>query len=396
MADTTKDIWNDNDGEEEEQPRRGRGLRRFLIFLLVLVLVLGVVVIAAWRDGTGLDALHRLVASGGGESGDQTVVYDYDASSQNRFALAGDSLTVLSGSSARLLQKNGEELWSAPVKMTAPAVDACGGRTVAYDVGGTELYVLEDGGLVYRLEDEDLGNLIAANLNAKGWLAVTAEQKGCKGVVAVYNGEGQKVFAFRSSERFVMDAYVTDDCTTLAAVTLGQEEGTFVSSIVLYDLKEKDPKARYAVSGGLVLDIGQQGDRLVTVSDTGLSFAGTKGELQASYSYGSAYLRGYDFGGEDFTVLQLNRYRSGSLGRLVTVAPDGTEIASLEVRDEILSVSAAGRYVAVLYTDRLVIYNRDLQQYAALNGTGSAREALVRTDGTVVLLGSDEGELYLP
>ena len=50
----------------------------------------------------------------------------------------------------------------------------------------------------------------------------------------------------------------------------------------------------------------------------------------------------------------------------------------------------------MLYTDRLVIYNRDLQQYAALNGTGSAREALVRTDGTVVLLGSDEGELYLP
>lgn len=30
MADTTKDIWNDNDGEEE--PRKPRHLRNFLIF----------------------------------------------------------------------------------------------------------------------------------------------------------------------------------------------------------------------------------------------------------------------------------------------------------------------------------------------------------------------------
>ena len=280
--------------------------------------------------------------------------------------------------------------------MSTPAVDAGGGRTAAYDIGGTELYVLDDSGLVYQLEDSELDGLIAANLNAKGWLAVTAEQKGCKGVVPVYNAEGTKVFAFRSAERFVMDAYVTDDCSTLAAVTLGQEEGTFVSNVVLYDLTEEQPKASYSVSGGLVLDIGQQGDRLVTVSDTEVSFATTKGEWKASYSYGGAYLRGYDFGGDDFTVLQLNRYRSGSLGRLVTVNSDGEEISSLDVQDEILSVSAAGRYIAVLYADRLAIYNRNLEEYAALNGTGSARETLVRSDGTVVLLGSDEGELYLP
>ena len=41
MADTTKDIWNDNDGEEE-QPRKPRHLRNFLIFFLTLAVVLGV------------------------------------------------------------------------------------------------------------------------------------------------------------------------------------------------------------------------------------------------------------------------------------------------------------------------------------------------------------------
>ena len=78
------------------------------------------------------------------------------------------------------------------------------------------------------------------------------------------------------------------------------------------------------------------------------------------------------------------------------MAADGPEIASLGVRDEILSVSAAGRYIAVLYADKLAVYNRDLQEYAVLNGTGVAREALARADGTTVLLGADQAELYLP
>ena len=57
MADTTRDIWNDNDGEEEKKPRRK--LRGFLLFLLTLVAVLGVVMFAAYRDGTGFDVLRR-------------------------------------------------------------------------------------------------------------------------------------------------------------------------------------------------------------------------------------------------------------------------------------------------------------------------------------------------
>ena len=49
---TTKDIWNDDDGEREEGKKRGHLLRNFLIFLLVLIAVLGLVLVAAWRDGT--------------------------------------------------------------------------------------------------------------------------------------------------------------------------------------------------------------------------------------------------------------------------------------------------------------------------------------------------------
>ena len=74
------------------------------------------------------------------------------------------------------------------------------------------------------------------------------------------------VSEFKSSERFVTDACVVDG-KHLAAVTLGQEAGTFVSNIVLYNLEkagEVEPAADYDVEDGLVAAIAEQDGRILT------------------------------------------------------------------------------------------------------------------------------------
>ena len=395
MADTTKDIWNDDDGEEQ-RPKKRRKLPGILLFFLTLAVVLGVVLVAAYRDGTGFDVLRRYFSYSREEKTSGDAGYDYDASSSNRFAALGDTLVVLSDTSLKLLGQGGEELWSANVQMKAPALATGGGRAVAYDVGGRELYVLDEKGEVASFQTDEEEPLIAATLNGKGWLAVTAEKQNYKGCVSVYNAKMERVFDFNSSRRFVSDACVTDDCAYLAAVTLGQEDGSFVSNIVLYDLTQTEPVANYSVRDGLVMSVTQQSGKLVTVSDNKLTIADTAGQIAGEYSYGGTYLREYDCGGDGYTVLLLNRYQSGSVGRLVTVGTDGEELASLDVHEEVLSISAAGRYVAVLYTDSLVVYNPDLQAYATLKGTGYAKEALVRTDGSALLVASESARLFLP
>lgn len=404
MADTTKDIWNDNDGEES-RPKKPRKRRGFGVFFLTLVVVLLVVLAAAYRDGTGLDALHRYFSYGSAEKVGGDTVYDYDASAKNKFAVLGDRLVVLSDISLKILDPDGGEVWSTPVNMAAPALSQGGGKVVAYDVGGTELHVLDQNGEVplrdqngeaLTVTADDSEPLISATLNDKGWLAVTTKKKNRKGWVDVYNDSMEQVFAFKSSVRFVEDAYVTNDGAYLAAVTLGQENSVFVSNIVLYDLTKEDPVADYDVSNGLVIAIGQQGGKLVTVSDTCLTFADTKGEISAAYPYQGAYLREYAISGDGFTALLLNRYQSGSVGRLVSVDADGEELGALDVNEEIQSISAAGRYLAVQYIDSLVVYNQALEVYASLKGTDYVKEALMRQDGSVLLLSSESASLFLP
>ncbi len=393
---TTQDIWNDDDGAERQKPHQQHRVRKVLIFALILVLVLGVVLVAAYRDGTGFDVLRRHFNYGHIESDDGEALYDYDSSAENRFAVMGEHLAVLSDSALQILDKNGDEVWSTTVKMTSPALIYGGGRAAAYDVGGNVVHVLDNRGEIQTLETGTGEAILSVTLNDAGWLAVTTEAPNYKGFVTVYDTKLEAIFRFQSSERFVMDAYVTDDCKTLAAVTLGQENGIFVSNIVLYDLTKQDPVANYDVVDGLVLEIDQMGGKLTTVSDTSLTFANTRGELLGSYDYKGEYLREFSLEADTFAALLLNRYQSGSVGRLVTVAPDGTEIARLDIRDEVQSMSAKGRYLAVLYLDSLVIYNQNLEVYASLQGINSAKEVLVREDGSAILLSAEDARIFLP
>lgn len=380
--------------DKTKEAEKKHPIRSFLSFVLLLAAVLLVVLFAAYRDGTGFDILRRYLHYGRPEQAGGEVVYHYDAASKNRFAVLGESLVVLSDASLRLFDSAGEEVWATSVTMTAPALVTGGGRAAAYDVGGTALYVLDQTGLLLELTADEEEPYISATLNGNGELAVTAQKRGYKGSVKVYDRTLEPAFEFQSSQRFVLDGYVLGD--TLAAVTLGQENGVFVSSIVLYEMPEEEPEANYSISGGLVAAIGEREGRLVTVSDTALTFANTKGEITGSYSYTGSYLREYDLGGTGFVTLLLNRYRSGSVGRLVTVDKNGEVLGSLDIREEVLNVSASGRYLAVLYSDRLVVYNQDLQTYATLQGTRDTREARMRPDGSVLLLSAASASLFLP
>ena len=146
----------------------------------------------------------------------------------------------------------------------------------------------------------------------------------------------------------------------------------------------------------VVYDLGAVGGSYCAVTETGLRFVTTGGKLAGSYSYDGGYLHRCSLGGDGYAALLLGRYKSGSQGRLVTVDSQGRELASLDIDEEVMSLSAAGKYVAVLYQDHLTIYDKDLQEYAVLKDVSAAGTVLMRSDGSAVLTGASAASLYLP
>ncbi|MFR6393990.1 MAG: hypothetical protein ACLUNQ_01765 [Oscillospiraceae bacterium] len=119
--------------------------------------------------------------------------------------------------------------------------------------------------------------------------------------------------------------------------------------------------------------------------------------MTAAYDYGGDYLRRVSISGDGYAALLLGRYRTGTQHRVVTVNSDGQELASLELDAEVSSLSAAGRYVAVLCSDHLTIYDKTAaSEWPELEEVSEARQVLMRSDGSAVLAGSTAASLYLP
>lgn len=390
---------------QEDRPKRieKKKRRRWLHLVLVALLVLIGVTVALLWDATAFDGLRRSVIYARAEK-DETgcvTLYRYASEKGSCFALLEGSLVRGSTQSVEVFGEDGAVRYSADVKWRKAAVCANEKTAAVYDVGGTDIYVISAQGLVRHMQMG--GEIIACTISEKDMLAVTVNKSGYKASVEVYDAAGEKVFAFHSSDRFLMSAAVDRSGKQMAAVTMSQTEGTFVSSLVLYELTGTEPVLDAAVSDGAyelggVYDLGTVGKRWCAIGEEGLLFLTTDGKTKTATSY-------YDFAGtylrrcclsDDFAAVLLGRHKSGMQAQLVTVDEEGQVLGETEVDREVLSVSAAGRYVAVLYSDELVIYDRTLQVCARLSHVSSAKQVLMRSDGSAVLVGTDSTKLYLP
>ena len=389
----------------EEKRRKPNILLRFLAFLVTVALVLGALALVVFREELNMDALKRYITyrSLTRDADGQAQSFPYDGSINDAFADLDGSLLVAGDSGVRLYSPAGVLLAEEPVVLKQPVAYAAGKYAVVYDAGGTALRLFNGSRQLLSLESD--GTLLSATVNSSGWLAVVHQASGHKGAVSVYDAKQQKKMQFNFSSRFVVDAQISEDNSTLGVVTIGQEEDGFRSCLSVYSLaatlaagshSDNEPQARYDLGGCVALSVRGTSGKFRVAGDSSLAICSAAGTSTAVYDYSDRYLKSFSLGGEDFTVLLLGKYRAGSAAELTVVSDDGQTAASLSMNEQLLSLSAAGRYIGVLTADRLDIYTRDLALYSSLEGTAGARRVLMRADGSAMLIGSETAYLYLP
>ena len=62
----------------------------------------------------------------------------------------------------------------------------------------------------------------------------------------------------------------------------------------------------------------------------------------------------------------------------------------------ISAARASGRYLALLTSGALAIYDQELKEYDVSDNTTGASSAVMREDGTAILLANGHGTLYVP
>ena len=400
MKKDTQSIYDLPQGDlQEEQPRRLRQKkkpRKWLWLTLIVLVVLGAVAAAVLWDANSFDGLRRSIIYARAEK-DETgcaKLYYYENDATSRFAAIDGSLVTVAANQVRLLDERSQVLYQNSVRFLHPDLVSGGGVAVAYDIGGTALYALDSKSLRWQQETE--GELIAVTVNPHGYVTAVYNKSGAKAAVTVWDSNGAAVFTFQSAQRFVMTAALGQDDRTLAAVTMGQEDGKFQSFLVLYHTDSDKMVATTPVDGGVAYALETLQREFCAVTEQGLYLLDSGGELKASYSYGGQFLRRCVVGDGGWAALLLSRYKSGGYASLITVHGDGNELGGCDIDGEVLDISTAGRYVAVLFSDRLTIYDKYLTEVATLPDVSEVRAVLMRADGSAVLAGASGASLYLP
>ena len=388
--------------DEQKAQKKLNIILRILAFLVTLALIAGAIFLIANRDQLSMDAVKRYFTYRSLERSDsgQAESFDYSPSSTDIFALLGDDLLVCSVGGVHLYSGGGVCYVDDPMSLEHPAIEVCGETAAVWSVGGNSIFLYRDRIRCGSLEDLS-SPLLSVRLNPAGWLAVTTRESGYKAVVTIYDDQLVKRTAFRLSSAFVTDAVLTDDNKSLAAVSIRQNGTSFESSLSLYPLPDLEtggvdyeltPSASFPLGNNVILDM-KGGNAIWCLGDTGLS--ALQNASVGSWSYQEEHLKNYAFS-DQFTAVLLGKYRAGSQAELYTVDPQGNPSVARIMNEQILSLSACGKYVAVLTADRLDIYTQDLDLYATLNGTNGAKKVLMREDGTALLIGHDSANLYVP
>lgn len=383
----------------EKKRKKPRFLVRLLLFLLALVLLLAGVTAVVFRDQLNMDNIRRwfhyrsLVLNDSG----QAESFPYEGDLTDTFATLDGDLLVCSGNTISLYSGSGTRYVSQSVSMEHPVVDSNGTLAVVYDAGGEELYVLGQRQLVW--EADGLRSILSAHLNRSGQLTVVTQADGYRGAVTVYGTDYQPIVTVNLSSAYVMDAALSDDGKTLSILTVGQEGGTFTSTLSLYALNtagagEFIPDAVCSLGGNVVLATRHTEDEVWSLGNLGLNVTDHSGKTVTA-DWSDLYLKRYTLSGDGYATVLLGRYRAGSQADLVTIDASGAR-HSVEYNEQILSLAAAGRYVAVLTGDRLDLYTSDLELYASLEGTQGARGVLLMKDGSAILLSSGSASYYVP
>lgn len=365
--------------------------RKFLKYLVSILLLAVLSVIAAvFVMGNGklsVEGLKNLLSGAGSQA--VATEFSFEAGYGSAFADIDGGLAICSSSGLRVYNERAELTYSELFEMGCPTLSAEGDTACAYDLGGLSLRLFNSDGIIKSLSTED--KIISANLSTRGYLTVCTQDSGYKGLVRVFDKKGDEVFKWFSAKGYILSAQVSPDNKSLAVLTLN-EDG---SRIVFFDLDGTDEKASSILSGSLVLEIRFINDNTVlAVAKNAIISMSTDGSSAVLKDYSDKYLTNYSIDSDGFFTVVLSDYLVGDQGGIHTVGKTGKLLGSLETTRNILSVSARGAYLAVLYSDGLVLYDENLAEAAHFEDTAGGEMVIMRSDDTALLVRAHSATVY--
>lgn len=387
----------------KKKKKSSLGWRIALLVLVVLILLLAVST-RLFPQILNPDRIARTFRYMGLRDQNGYGHISYDSKSASAFAAFDDGLLVAGENGVTLFALNGEQKAFVQGALPTPVLCTGGESSVCFSPGSSYGAAIGRGGSIL-LDQTFSGSFLDADVSEDGYLCQILTESGYKSVATVLNRNQDAVFRFSSRTRYLNACAVSEGGDWLALAALGEEDGAFRTVLTVLDTDVELSDLEQAESSVPQTDLGNQviydltflgSSRICAVGQDSVLFLDGRGNLLNTISLEDSQLLDYSFCDRDGVVLCLAKGTAGESGKVMVLDPDGDVRAEREINARMLSVSAAGKYVALLTDSYVEILDRNLESFnKAFAGNGAFR-VIARPDGTAFLIGSNRADLYIP
>ena len=376
-------------GEDKVRKKKRRLLGIAFSFVSIATLIYITITLISGRT-SGLTKLTGLFSAR--TPAGMADEYHFDVGRGRVFADLGSHLAAAGTLGVQVLDESGTETLRDPFLMSSPALSVTDEYAIAFDIGGAAVRVFDDSRILSSIEAS--GAVVSATINRNGWFCLCTQESGAfKSFVTVYDNKGREVYKISLASGYALSSLLSSDNRRLAVLCL-TDEG---SRVTLYDINNESYDSEYIYPNGLIIDISYlpNGELLAVAADS-LILIDKDGADSEFYGFSGRRLGGYSIG-SSFITLHLLDYNVSHHGRLITLSDGGKLLGELETDREIISISSDSRYLAILQSDGLVLFDEELSELPPIEGlaaTVGATQVVALGNGAALAAGEHSAVVY--
>lgn len=175
-----------------------------------------------------------------------------------------------------LIGSDGTLVWENTTTIVDPILKTAGNYILIAEKGGRKLCLYNDSRLIYETDTED--NILTCNVSSNGDTVIVAEKSSYKGAIAVFNRDGNQVFAWYSGNENIISADISA-VTRRVAVALLNSDDRVRSTIQIFDMNQKESLVQAIFEDTILFEVDFIGDTIDAFGDNCIAGLTSDGKL---------------------------------------------------------------------------------------------------------------------
>ncbi len=324
------------------------GILGVCLLLLIAVMVISAVISRA--SGVSVAALGSSEEKGG-------IIYDTLPDSIKNIEKYSSGVVMLTDTAVDYLDSAGKKLASNSHQYSQPVIVPKASAILLYDKGGTS-FRIEKNSKVYNTYTV-ASPITCATIDKYGNYAyVLNEDGGFQSHLYVYSYKGKKLFEWGSASDYCIGAAISDNGRNIALSMLSVKNGEYISKVILFSFKGSE--AEYSVElpdcTAFRLEF-LTGKNLAVFTDNGIYTINKNGEAIKKSDYSPSEIMHSSVSDKGISSVALALHGNTRDSLLTVFNKKFDSVYSLEYSSEIYSTCSSDKYVAVILSDTVEIYD---------------------------------------